>query len=114
MKFKPDRCQSFTRGSNYKVQCKCKGYWCKTSKKFRCKFHAGLSQGPVTLEGKLRSLANLKNSKNFNYEKIIGAHSRRSRKHYSKISKRKAIGSDLPRSEISKSFYHLQMDEEKS
>jgi len=65
------RCESFTRGSKYKVQCLCKGYYQKTSKKYRCKFHAGMSTGPRTLEGRLKSIKNLKNFKNKSDKEII-------------------------------------------
>ena len=54
MKFKPDQCESFTRSSQYTMRCKRKGFFCKTSKKYRCPNHAGLSTGPKTKEGKLR------------------------------------------------------------
>lgn len=63
MKFKPDQCESFTRASNFKVRCKCKGIWCKTTKKYRCKFHAGMSAGQTTKAGRIRSLQNLKHVK---------------------------------------------------
>ena len=59
MKFKPDQCESFTRSSQYTVRCKRKGFFCKTSKKYRCPNHAGLSTGPKTKEGKLKALQNL-------------------------------------------------------
>lgn len=90
MKFKPDRCQSFTRGSKFTVQCKCKGYFCKTSKKYRCKFHAGLSAGPTTKSGLLRSLQNLKNVKQDTINKIID------RKFRNKINERSDADFDLP------------------
>ncbi len=65
------QCESFTRGSNYTKQCRCKGYYQKTSKKYRCKFHAGMSTGPRTLEGRLKSIKNLKNFKNKSDKEII-------------------------------------------
>ena len=64
MKFKPDQCESFTRSSQYTVRCKRKGFFCKTSKKYRCPNHAGLSTGPKTKEGKLKALSNLKQFRN--------------------------------------------------
>ena len=64
MKFKPDQCESFTRSSQYTVRCKRKGFFCKTSKKFRCPNHAGMSTGPKTKRGKLKSLQNLKQFRN--------------------------------------------------
>ena len=65
------QCESFTRGSNYTKQCRCKGYYQKTSKKYRCKFHAGMSTGPRTLEGRLKSIKNLKNFKNKTDQELI-------------------------------------------
>ena len=64
MKFKPDQCESLTRSSQYTVRCKRKGFFCKTSKKYRCPNHAGLSTGPKTKRGKIRSLQNLKQFRN--------------------------------------------------
>ena len=64
MKFKPDQCESFTRSSQYTVRCKRKGFFCKTSKRYRCPNHAGLSTGPKTKEGKLKALQNLKQYRN--------------------------------------------------
>jgi hypothetical protein len=58
------QCESFTRGSNYTIQCRCKGYFQKTSKKYRCKFHGGMSTGARTLEGKIKAYKNLKFLKN--------------------------------------------------
>ena len=65
------QCESFTRGSNYTKQCRCKGYYQKTSKKYRCKFHAGMSTGPRTLKGRLQSIKNLKNFKNKTDQELI-------------------------------------------
>ena len=64
-------CESYTRASNYTVRCKCKGYFQKTSKKYRCKYHSGMSTGPKTLQGRLKSIKNLKNFKNKKDEDII-------------------------------------------
>ena len=64
-------CESFTRSSNYTVRGKCKGYYQKTSKKYRCKFHSGMSTGPRTLKGRLKALKNLKSFKNKKDEEII-------------------------------------------
>ena len=90
MKFKPDRCQSFTRASKFKVQCLCKGYYCKTSKKFRCKFHGGLSSGAKTKAGAIKSLQNLKNVKQDTIDRYID------RKFGNKVNERKNINFDLP------------------
>ena len=64
-------CESYTRGSNYKIQCKCKGYFQKTSGKYRCKFHGGASTGPRSLAGRLKAIKNLKNFKNKSDEEIL-------------------------------------------
>jgi hypothetical protein len=64
------QCESFTRGSNYQVQCRCKGYFQKTSKKYRCKFHGGFSTGAKTLEGKIIALSKLKQFKNFTTDQL--------------------------------------------
>ena len=65
------QCESFTRGSNYKIQCKCKGYFQKTSGKYRCKYHGGASTGPKSIEGRLKAIKNLKSFKNKTDEQII-------------------------------------------
>lgn len=65
------QCESFTRGSNFKVQCRCKGYFQKTSGKWRCKYHGGASTGPRSIQGKLKALKNLKNFKNKTEEELI-------------------------------------------
>jgi len=65
------QCDSYTRGSNFTKRCLCKGYYQKTSKKYRCKFHAGMSTGPRTLKGRLISIKNLKSFKNKKDEEII-------------------------------------------
>jgi len=64
-------CESYTRGSNYTKQCKCKGYFQKTSGKFRCKYHSGMSTGPRSIEGRLKAIKNLKNFKNKSDEEIL-------------------------------------------
>ena len=58
------QCESFTRGSNYTKQCRCKGYYQKTSKKYLCKFHGGASTGPRSIEGRIKAIRNLKKFKN--------------------------------------------------
>ena len=56
-------CESFTRRSNYTVQCKAKGYLMKSGH-YRCKNHGGFSTGPTSIEGKLKALKNLVSMKN--------------------------------------------------
>ena len=65
------QCESFTRGSNFKVQCRCKGYFQKTSGKYRCKYHGGASTGPRSIDGKIKALKNLKHFKNKTEEELI-------------------------------------------
>ena len=88
--FKQDKCQSFTRGSNYTVRCKRKGFYCKTSKKYRCPNHAGLSTGAKTRAGAIKSLQNLKNVKRDTINKYID------RKFGNEVNERTNINSDLP------------------
>ena len=107
MKFKPDQCESLTRRSNYSIRCRAKGFYCKTSKKYRCKNHAGLSTGPKTKRGKLRSLQNLKQYRN---DKRINIDDISFKQHLPKAYGRKAINSDLPREGSAKSDNDLQMD----
>ena len=65
------QCESFTRGSKFTKQCRCKGYFQKTSGKWRCKYHGGASTGPRSIQGKLKALKNLKNFKNKTEEELI-------------------------------------------
>ena len=65
------QCESFTRGSKFTKQCLCKGYFQKTSGKYRCKYHGGASTGPRSIQGKLKALRNLKHFKNKTEEELI-------------------------------------------
>ena len=65
------QCESFTRGSKFTKQCLCKGYYQKTSGKYRCKFHGGASTGPKSSKGKIKALRNLKYFKNKTEEELI-------------------------------------------
>ena len=100
MKFKPDRCESFTRTSQYTIRCKRKGFFCKTSKKFRCPNHAGLYTGPKTKRGKLRSLQNLKQYRN---NEILGTNNRINRADLPRADDRSASNEDLQQERIAKS-----------
>lgn len=64
------QCESMTRGSNYTIRCRCKGFPTKKGT-YRCKFHAGLSTGPTSLEGKIKSLSKLRQYKNKTRQEII-------------------------------------------
>jgi hypothetical protein len=48
---------------------------------YRCKYHAGMSTGPTTLAGQLKSLKNLPQYKNKTDEYILDA-IRKNRKYY--------------------------------
>lgn len=65
------QCESFTRGSKFTKQCLCKGYFQKTSGKYRCKYHGGASTGPRSMDGKIKALRNLKHFKNKTEEELI-------------------------------------------
>jgi len=65
------QCESFTRGSKFTKQCLCKGYFQKTSGKYRCKYHGGASTGPRSIDGKIKALKNLKHFKNKTEEELI-------------------------------------------
>ena len=65
------QCESFTRGSKFTKQCLCKGYYQKTSGKYRCKYHAGASTGPRSIDGKIKALRNLKHFKNKTEQELI-------------------------------------------
>ena len=65
------QCESFTRGSKFTKQCLCKGYFQKTSGKYRCKYHGGASTGPRSVDGKIKALRNLKHFKNKTEEELI-------------------------------------------
>tara|TARA_R100001463_G_C3471657_1_gene215960 strand:+ start:414 stop:671 length:258 start_codon:yes stop_codon:yes gene_type:complete len=65
------QCESFTRGSKFTKQCLCKGYFQKTSGKYRCKYHGGSSTGPRSIDGKIKALRNLKHFKNKTEQELI-------------------------------------------
>ena len=65
------QCESFTRGSNYTKQCRAKGYYQKTSGKFRCRHHGGFSTGPRSEKGRLTALRNLNCFKNYTDEELL-------------------------------------------
>mgnify|MGYP001177544745 CR=1 FL=1 len=48
-----------------------KGYYQKTSGKYRCKYHAGASTGPRSIDGKIKALRNLKHFKNKTEQELI-------------------------------------------
>ena len=72
------QCESIARHSG--LRCRAKGVL-KKSGHYRCKFHAGMSEGPTTIEGQLKSLKNLPQYKNKTDEYILNA-IRKNRKYY--------------------------------
>jgi len=64
------QCESFTRSSNYTVQCRAKGYLMKSGH-YRCKNHGGYSNwNAKTKQGKFNALRNLKSLKHLSDEEI--------------------------------------------
>jgi hypothetical protein len=64
------QCESFTRSSNYTVQCRAKGYLMKSGH-YRCKNHGGYSDwNAKTKQGKFNALRNLKSLKHLSDEEI--------------------------------------------
>ena len=107
MKFKPDQCESFTRSSQYKVRCKRKGFFCKTSKKYRCPNHAGLSTGPKTKEGKLKALQNLKQYRN---NESLRTYKGIDRSDLPRVDEWSTINEDLQQQRFAKPSNNQQMD----
>lgn len=50
-------------------QCRCKGILQKNGR-YICRYHGGLSEGPTTIEGKIKAIRNLKQYKGKEYEEI--------------------------------------------
>ena len=61
------KCQTINKQN--KLPCKAKGILMKNGN-IRCRIHGGFSSGAKTLEGKIKSLKNLHQFKNFNDEEI--------------------------------------------
>ena len=61
------QCESIARHSG--LRCRAKGKL-KKSGHYRCRFHAGESEGPVTIEGMMKSLQNLPQYKNKTEEEL--------------------------------------------
>ena len=86
------RLQCQTINKQNKLPCKAPGILTKKGT-IRCRIHGGWSSGPKTLDGKLRSLQNLKN---INYEQVK-ANTRDKFKNYKRINERQTFTQDLPR-----------------
>ena len=65
------QCESYTRSSKFTKQCRAKGYFQKTSGKWRCRHHGGFSTGPRSIKGRLTALRNLNCFKNYTDEQLI-------------------------------------------
>ena len=85
-------CQTINKQN--KLPCKAKGYLMRNGK-VRCRIHGGFSSGPKTVEGKVRSLRNLKQFKNKNDEEIR-THIRDFQRHRIETDGRNTTYSDLP------------------
>jgi len=86
------RLQCQTINKQNKLPCKASGILTKKGT-IRCRIHGGWSTGPKTLDGKLKSLKNLKN---INYDKVT-ANTRNKFEYYKGTDERQAINEDLPR-----------------
>ena len=75
-----------------KQPCKASGILTKKGT-IRCRIHGGWSSGAKTLDGKLRSLKNLKN---IDYDKVA-ANTRNKYEYYKGIDERQTTNQDLPR-----------------
>ena len=87
-----NRLQCQTINKQNKLPCRASGILTKKGT-IRCRIHGGWSTGAKTLEGKLRSLKNLKN---INYEQIA-INTRDKFKDRKRIDEWKTINQDLPR-----------------
>ena len=86
------RLQCQTINKQNKQPCKASGILTKKGT-IRCRIHGGWSSGAKTLDGKLRSLKNLKN---INYEQVA-ANTRDKYEYYKRIDERQTTNQDLPR-----------------
>ena len=86
------RLQCQTINKQNKQPCKASGILTKKGT-IRCRIHGGWSSGAKTLDGKLRSLKNLKN---IDYDKVA-AKTRNKIKYYKGTDERQTANQDLPR-----------------
>ena len=61
------QCEAMTK--RYGRQCRAKGIL-KKNGHYICRMHGGLSYGPISIDGKIRALQNLRQYKNKTYEEI--------------------------------------------
>ncbi len=75
------QCESIARHSG--LRCRAKGKL-KKSGHYRCRFHGGESDGPVTIEGSVKAYRNLINFKNYTDDEIRNYIKGKARKYYRK------------------------------
>ena len=93
------KCQTINKQN--KLPCKAKGILMKNGN-IRCRIHGGWSSGAKTLEGKIKSLKNLHQFKNFNDEEIRTYITNKQR-HRNDVNEWNAFDADLSETWIAKS-----------
>ena len=93
------KCQTINKQN--KLPCKAKGILMKNGN-IRCRIHGGFSSGAKTLEGKIKSLKNLHQFKNFNDEEIRTYITNKQR-HRNDANEWNAFDADLSETWIAKS-----------
>ena len=93
------KCQTINKQN--KLPCKAKGYRTKKGT-IRCRLHGGFSSGAKTLEGKIKSLKNLRQFKNLNDEEIR-THITNKFGYRNDVNERNASNADLSEAWFSKS-----------
>ena len=93
------KCQTINKQN--KLPCKAKGILMKNGN-IRCRIHGGFSSGAKTLEGKIKSLKNLRQFKNLNDEEIR-THITNKFRYRNYVDERNAVNADLSETWIAKS-----------
>ena len=93
------KCQTINKQN--KLPCKAKGILMKNGN-IRCRMHGGYSSGAKTLEGKIKSLKNLRQYKNLNDEEIRTYITNKQR-HRNDANERNAFDTDLSETWFAKS-----------
>ena len=94
------KCQTINKQN--KLPCKAKGILMKNGN-IRCRMHGGWSSGAKTLEGKIKSLKNLRQFKKLNDEEIRTYITDKQR-HRNDVDERNAFNADMRKAWFSKSF----------
>ena len=94
------KCQTINKQN--KLPCKAKGILMKNGK-IRCRIHGGFSSGAKTLEGKIKSLKNLRQFKNLNDEEIR-THITNKQRHRENVDERNAFNANMRKIWFTKSF----------